>query len=86
MAADINTPHSLDASTFCDASLLNSGTVTQRVGSAILVSTTAAASVTLTLWQGGTVTVKPAQDTIYPFQVTTAVVNSGTVGLYNLYR
>jgi hypothetical protein len=84
--ADIQTPHSLDTTTFSDAAALTSGTVTQRVGSAILISTTAAANVTLTLWNGGTVIVTPAQDTIYPLQVSNAVVNSGTVHLYNLYR
>ena len=53
---------------------------------AILITASAAANVTLTLEDGSTIAVNPVVgDNIYPFAVSKAVVNSGTVSaMYNL--
>ena len=49
-------------------------------GAGLFVTATVAANLTLTLQDGSTMLVNPAVgDTIYPFAVTKALVNSGTV-------
>lgn len=87
-----STPHSLDTRTWSDSlNIINQGTATtsatsQRGSSAVHISAIAASSVTLTLWSGATITVRPAIDTVYLFQCTGALVNSGTVSVNLLYR
>ena len=67
--------------------VLNDGTATARVGRAVMLSASAASTVTLTLFSGATIDVNPqVGDNIYPFAVTEYVVNSGTISAaYNLF-
>lgn len=76
--------------TYRAAPVRNAGTITNNTAVdaayAIQISASATANVTLTLEGGGTIIVHPAVgDNIYPYAVTKAVVNSGTVtDMYNL--
>lgn len=70
-----------------DAVLLTSGVVCPRgAGSGLLITATVTGTVNLTLLGGAVIPVNyPLGSTVYPFQVTLAVVSSGTItSMYNL--